>query len=523
MSVPPAHLRPLTVSNSGNANVSISGVSIAGKNPADFGQANTCPAVLASSARCSVGVTFSPTATGSRSASLTISNNGPGGVRGASLTGTGTAPAISLSPSSLAFGNQDVGFPSATQAVTLTNTGTGPLIISAITASANYTESNSCGTFPVTLASNSGCTIQVAFDPGSAGSSPGSLSISDNAGGSPQTVKLSGTGVAPTVSLTPASLAFGSQFVGTTSSAQKVTLKNTGTVSLLVKNIALTGTNPTNFAETSTCASTLAPSASCTISVTFTPLAIGSRTASLAVTDNAGNGTQSVSLTGSGVAPVTLSPNAVTFATEPLGVSSAPTSITLQNPGSSLTISSIGFTGANSGDFSETSTCGSTLATGASCKITVTFSPLATGTRTATLSVTDSASNSPQSATLIGTGILPVTLTASGLTFPNQVVATASTVQPVTLKNNLTIRLTISGISVTGDYSETNTCGTGWRLADRVSSMSHLSPRRRVHAMELLQSRTMPREAPRSLCLPVRAYQFLLRSFARTPLTRFPT
>src|ERR1700722_10670654 len=286
----------VTVSNGGNANVSVSGISIAGKNPADFGQANTCGAVLAFSARCNVSVTFSPTATGPRSASLTISNNGPGGVHAASLIGNGTAPAISLSPSSLTFGSQDVGFSSATQTVTLANTGTGPLIISTITASTNYTQSNACGTFPVTFASNSGCTIQVAFNPGSAGSSPGSLSISDNAGSSPQTVKLSGTGVAPTVSLTPASLPFGNQFVGTTSSAQKVTLKNTGTVSLLVKNIALAGTSPANFAETATCAGTLAPSASCTINVTFTPLALGSRTASLTVTDNAGNGTQSVSL-----------------------------------------------------------------------------------------------------------------------------------------------------------------------------------------------------------------------------------
>jgi hypothetical protein len=110
---------------------------------------------------------------------------------------------------------------------------------------------------------------------------------------------------APIVSLSSTSLSFGNQNVGSTSSAQTVTVTNSGTASLTVSNVAISGTNASDFAQTNTCSSTLAPAATCSVSVTFTPAANGSRSASLTFTDNAAGSPQSVALSGTGVTPGT--------------------------------------------------------------------------------------------------------------------------------------------------------------------------------------------------------------------------
>ena len=102
---------------------------------------------------------------------------------------------------------------------------------------------------------------------------------------------------------------------------------------------------------------------------------------------------------------VSLSPSSLTFASQTVSSTSAVQAVALQNGTSSaLSITSIAFTGTNSGDFAQTNNCGASLAAGASCSIDVTFIPTASGTRSATLAVTDSASGSPQNVSLSGTG-----------------------------------------------------------------------------------------------------------------------
>jgi hypothetical protein len=124
------------------------------------------------------------------------------------------------------------------------------------------------------------------------------VSITDNAAGSPQKITLAGTG--STAKLSPLALAFGSVATNTTTAAKTVTLTNEGTAAITISGIAIIGTNPGDFTQTHTCGSSLAASASCTIKVTFTPAAVGSRTASLAVTDNAAGSPQRVTLAGTG-------------------------------------------------------------------------------------------------------------------------------------------------------------------------------------------------------------------------------
>ena len=304
-------------------------------------------------------------------------------------------PFVALSPSSYDFGNQVVGTTSPPDTITLTNKGNGALTISSITASGDFSQTNTCGS---SLAASASCTLSVTFKPTAAGTRTGAVTITDNASPATQSVSLTGTGTAPLVSLSPTSLTFPAQKVGTSSSAQSVTLSNTGNASLTITSIKASG----NFSQTNTCGSRVAASASCTLSVTFKPTAAGTRTGAVTISDNASPATQTISLTGTGTAPVvSLSPASLTFPAQKVGTSSSAQRVTLKNTGSAtLRITSI----TVSGDFSQTNTCRSSVAVGASCTLSVTFNPTAAGTRTGAVTIADDAVGRLQTGALTGTG-----------------------------------------------------------------------------------------------------------------------
>ena len=376
---------------------------------------------------------------------------------------------VSSAPNSLNFDQQTVGTTSSPQAVTLSNTGTAPLGITTISFTgpntSEYAQTNSC---QPAVAPEASCTINVTFSPTSSGSQSAQLQISDNASGSPQSVGLSGNGVASGVSVSPASLAFGNQQVGTTSAPQAVTFSNTSNGTVSINSIAFSGGASGDFAEANNCGGSVAAGSSCTINVTFTPSATGTRSSQLAITDNASGSPQQVSVSGTGTAPgVQLSPTSLNFGNQAVNTTGAPQAVTLTNSGSSaLTISSISITGTNSGDFAQTNNCPlspSTLAASTSCTINVTFTPTATGARSGTLSVADNAAGSPQTASLTGTGTAPsVSLSPASVSFGSQAVNTTSAAQAVTLTNSGGSALTISSISITGtnsgDFAQTNNC-----------------------------------------------------------------
>jgi hypothetical protein len=445
---------PITLTNTGNATLNITSVTIAGTNSGDFSQTNTCGASLAANASCTLSVTFTPTASGLRSGSLTITDSASPATQSVSLTGTGVAtPLVSLSPPSLTFPAQKVGTSSSAQSVTLKNTGSAVLSITSITVSGDFSQTNTCGSSVAVAAS---CTLSVTFKPTATGTRTGAVTITDNGSPATQSVSLTGTGTAPVVSLSPTSLTFPAQPLGTSSSAQSVTLSNTGNASLGITSIKASG----DFSQTNTCGSSVAASASCTLSVTFKPTAAGTRTGVVTITDNASPATQTVSLTGTGVATplVSLSPASLTFPAQNVGTSSSAHSATLKNTGSAtLRITSI----TVSGDFSQTNTCGPNVAAGASCTLSVTFKPTAAGTRTGAITITDNASPATQTINLTGTGIAPVvTLSPASLTFPAQKVGTSSSAQSVTLSNTGNASLGITSIKASGDFSQTNTCGS---------------------------------------------------------------
>jgi hypothetical protein len=165
-------------------------------------------------------------------------------------------------------------------------------------------------------------------------------------------------------------------------------------------NISING----NFSQTNTCGSSLAAGAICVISITFTPASTGTLTGSLSIVDNAGGSSQTVSLTGTGT-EVKLAPAALNFGSVVVGQSSSPMRIKLTNVGkSALSTTGISIVGSASGDYSQKNTCGTSVAAGKSCTISVTFKPTTTGTRKASVSVGDNGGASPQKVSLAGTG-----------------------------------------------------------------------------------------------------------------------
>ena len=329
------------------------------------------------------------------------------------------APIVSLSPATLAFGPQQLGTTSGSQTETVTNTGAGNLTISTVTTggtnAADFSKTaDTCTGASVTP--NSTCMVSVTFTPTVAGSESGAITITDNASGSPQTVSLTGTGMGPVASLTTTGLTFSSQTVGTQSASQTFALNNTGNSALTITNIAFTGANPGDFGESNPCGVSVPAGGSCTFSVWFIPTAPGSRAAALTITDNSygvAGSQQSVSLAGFGSGPMlSYAPASLAFGNQNLGTTSAAHSVTLTNLGNAvLTITNIGTSGSNPGDFGLTTTCNGTVAVNGSCTISVTFTPTATGSRTASLNIVDNAYGSPQTVSLSGTGISAQTFT----------------------------------------------------------------------------------------------------------------
>jgi hypothetical protein len=344
------------------------------------------------------------------SSSASTGSNGP----------SGTA-VLSLTASSLTFASTVVGQSSATQSVTLTNTGNATLTLSNYTVAdtRDFMATSTCGT---SLTAGASCAVTIAFTPQSATMLTSTITLTDNAANSPQTVTLSGMGTAvpaPVAGLSASQLTFTANLPALPAT-QMVTLSNTGNATLT--GIAITiggGSTSSAFSDTTTCATTLTAGSTCSISVSFAPTLFGSYSGTLSVSDNASGSPQTVSLSGTAyAAQVTLSSSSVSFPTTTVGSTSSASSITLTNSGNAtLNIASITLGGANPTDFGETTTCGSTLAAAAFCTISPTFTPAGPTSYSAAINIADNAPNSPQSIALAGSGTTS-SITYTLYTFP---------------------------------------------------------------------------------------------------------
>jgi hypothetical protein len=433
--------------NQTSATLTIGSMSVAG----DFAQASTtCGASLSAGASCTVNLVFKPTVTGYRSGSLSVPTSS--GTQTVSLSGNGIT-AVTVSPTTLYFGSVVTGASSSAQVVSVTNNQTSSAVsISGVSLVGDFKIlTNNCGS---SLAASASCSVSVNFTPTANGYRTGSLTINTSAGA--LAVSLSGNGIAP-VTVSPTSLYFYSVVVGATSGIQNVTVTNNqSATAVTISGVSVSG----DFAvTTNNCSSTLPAASSCTISLNFTPTATGYRTGTLTV--NTSSGTQTVSLSGNGITAVTVSPTTLYFGSLVVGGTSGAQTITVTNNQSStsVTISSIGL----SGDFAQVGgNCSGVLTGGASCTVSVVFKPTALGYRTGTLTITDSAPNSPQTVSLSGNCIAQVTASPTSIYFGSVAVGTTSAAKAITVTNNLQSQsVTISGISATQNFSvSSTTCGS---------------------------------------------------------------
>lgn len=402
-----------TVTNTGGTASGTITTSFAGTDANQFVMGtNTCTGTLAPSATCTIVVTFFPSIAGAKTASLNVSAT-PGGSVSTSLSGA-TSATLTITPTPQSFGPVAGGSTSTPVTFTVTNTGgtaSGNIttVLSGTDAIQFQKSSDTCvGTV---LAAGTSCTIAVSFAPtaGSINTKTASLDVSANPGG---TVSASLSGVTPAVlSISSTSNPYGSVAVGSASPSVIFTVTNIGGAASGAVTASLGGAAPLQFQISSNaCTSSLAPGATCNVTVSFQPISAVAATATLDVSATPG-GIVSASLSGTGTTPtLTITPLTQAFGAVAV-VAGTPTSFTftITNTGaiaSARLTTSLG--GVDAGQFSlptGSNTCtGALVPAGQSCTIMVTFSPTITGLKAATLNVSAPGSGAV-SANLNGSGL----------------------------------------------------------------------------------------------------------------------
>ncbi|HMD18451.1 MAG TPA: choice-of-anchor D domain-containing protein [Terriglobales bacterium] len=360
------------------------------------------PLTLGAGQSASFNVQFKSTSAGDPT--VTISFDGPNAQPYASLSASATAVApgtLSPSPSSVAFGNINVGS-DQTSTVTLSNTGGSSLTISAATVSGTeFGMSGLSSSLPLTLTAGQSTSFTVLFSPTASGAASGSVSITSTGSNPNLSIPLSGTGVTPgALAANPTSLAFGSVQVGNSTNLSE-TLTNTGGSSLTITQANVTGAV---FSISGlSLPLTLKANQSVTFTATFAPTSAGAASGSLSVVSNASNSPLNIALSGTGTAAgqLAVSPTSLSFGNVTVGTSSALNG-SLTASGAAVKVSSASL---NNGEFVLSGiSLPVTLAAGHSTSFTVTFTPQASGATSATLSFSSNASNSPTVQTMTGTG-----------------------------------------------------------------------------------------------------------------------
>lgn len=433
----------VTLTNSGGSSATISQATATGAGVAVSGL--TLPLTLASGQSSTFQVTFAPTSAGSVTGSLTIVSSASNANLSLAITGTAVAPGVlAVAPTSLAFGNVQVGS-NQSQPATITNSGgTSVTVTQAAATGAGFSVSGL--NLPLVLAPGQSSTFSVSFAPQTSGSVNGSVVFSG--GGASATLSLSGAGqAAATLGANPASVSFGSVQVGT-NQPQTITLNNGSSSAVTITQASASGTG---FSMSGlSVPATLNVGQSASFTVTFAPSAAGSASGSIAITSTASNSSFSIPLSGTGVTAGALAanPTSIAFGSVPVG-SSQSHSQTLTNTGGSLLhISAATVTGA--GFATSGLSVPTTLNAGQSLTFNVTFTPQSSGNASGSLALTADGSVSNLSVTLSGNGASPgqLAVTPTTVNFGNVVVGATQ---------NQSGTLTASGAGVTiSSVSSTN-------------------------------------------------------------------
>ena len=386
----------VSVTNTGTATVNLSQAAVSGAGFSVTSGSTSTYIPVGQSA--TVQIQFLPQSAGALTGSLAMISDASDSPLAISLSGTGTEGGLTATPPSVNFGGVQMGSSGSTS-ITLKNTGTAGITISATSVTGSGFSISGLST-PLTINAGQSALFTAGFAPASTASASGSISISSNTPGSPLAIPLSGTGMQPQVAVTPSSASFGSVVVGT-SNSQAMTLKNTGTASLTISQVTVTGVG---FSQTGLSAQTVAAGRSVAFNTALAPSAAGSASGSISITSNAPGSPLAIALSGTGVAAtsaMTANPSSLSFGSVNVGSNSS-LSVTIQNTGNSnITISGVTTSGA--GFSANGVAAGTTLTPSQSTTLNAVFDPAAAGSVSGTVTVNSNAS-SPATVSLSGTG-----------------------------------------------------------------------------------------------------------------------
>ena len=443
------------LTNTGDADLELTDVSISGTYASDFALAQTETGTLAAGATQSVEVTFTPSATGTRSAQLDVTTDETNLSAGISLSGTGVAPDLTTSTSALDFGTIEVGT-TATQTVTLSNPTTVDVVLDGYTLQGAdqdaFTISTSVG--GATLSGGSDRSIQVDFQPSAAGTYSAQLVVEAEGGSLTRTIDLSGDAQSSALTASPTPLDFPNVEVGATAQLD-VTLTNTLSTDVTVSGASISGTDASEFSVSGS-SFTIAGGSSATLTVSYTPSAEGTDAASLDVAYDTGNLASSLSipLSGAGtLANFDLSSSTLDFGDVKVNSASGELTVDVTNSSSSdVDLTDIRIGGTNAADFAITTgdiSSQTRFSNGETRTLGVTFTPGATGTRSAQLLV-ETTNGINASVSLTGNGVAPdLAVSPTSITY-GQVETGTSQVQTVTVTNPTTVPVDLTNLSLQG-------------------------------------------------------------------------
>ncbi len=435
----------ITLTNSGNAEVNVSSITTRGVGYSASGI--IAPATLNPSQTVTLTVTLDPTSAGSTTGSITIVSTATNSTFTIPLSGSGAQAGLTIAPASYNFGSVVDG-QTKSQNFTVTNTGAASLSISELSiAGSAYSVSGFSA--PMSITPGGSATFNVLFAPTAAGPLTGTVSISSNAPSSPNTVALSGTGVAGALTLSahPTNVNFTSVNVGS-SGSQNVTITNAGNTSLTISQVTV---EAKDFAVSGISTPlTLAVGQSAVITVSFSPKASELVTGNITIMTSAG-ASEALAVFGTGVLPaLTITPSSASFGSVAVNsVSTQP--IQLTNTGTSaLTIAQVIVAGTG---FSASSlSLPLSLSSGQSATFSVQFDPTTAGSSTGSISVVSSAPNSPATIALSGSGAAATQSLSFGATSVafGAVDTGSSSTQTVAITNTGNTSVTVSQITETG-------------------------------------------------------------------------
>jgi hypothetical protein len=337
----------LTLQNTSAQALTIGAISIS---PSVFGiSANTCSTMIAPTATCTLTMTFSPTAVGPVSGTITIPHNGAGSPQVVSIFGTATTQ-LSFTPATVNFGDQEAGTTGPQSVLSVGNGSSAhPVTIENISVTGDFQIAfNPCPISPAQLPGFFGCAVDLTFTPSSTGTRTGILSVTASDLPTPHQIPLTGNGVSAGLEISPASLSFGNTFVGSSSAGQSVTISNVSGGVVTLQSISASGP----FQQSNNCGTTLAFGGTCTAQITFSPTVLGNANGSLTVQDNASGNPHPATLSGvaTGTA-IKLSSTDLIISNRALNTTSPASPVVVMNQMStSISISAI----TTSGDFGPT-------------------------------------------------------------------------------------------------------------------------------------------------------------------------